>query len=133
MGEKNNLLKRLKKIAKEQGEVLLVDEKTGDLFALNYLEDSDCCKDNCDCGSVKTFEKNNNENEVYINNSVNESVDEAELMKKVNEDIAKWRAEEKNKEVENKNAENKDMGGDIKDETTDNLMEEERYYLEPLE
>ncbi|PIR11772.1 MAG: hypothetical protein COV52_02160 [Gammaproteobacteria bacterium CG11_big_fil_rev_8_21_14_0_20_46_22] len=128
MGEKNNLLKRLKNIAKQQGEVLLVDEKTGELFALSYIEDVDsCCGADCDCGSVKTFEENNHTNKVELGSDI----DEIELMKKVNEDIAKWRAEEKNN-VDNKTV-LEESSEDIKDEISDNLMEEERYYLEPLE
>ena len=120
MSEQNNLLKRLKKIAKQQGEVLLVDEKSGDLFALSYVEDTEYSGKNCDCGNVETLPKNE---EKDINN-----VDEEELMKRVNEDIAKWRAEEDKNKLSESKKEN------INDEdVANNLMEEERYYLEPLE
>lgn len=125
MGEKNNLLNRLKKIAKEQGEVMLVDENTGDLFTLKYVEEDSCCNNECDCGSVNMSTANKSTEQVKnINN-----FDEIELMKKVNEDIAKWRAEEKNVLGDNLKLENEEM----EEVTPDNLMEEERYYLEPLE
>ncbi|PIR66623.1 MAG: hypothetical protein COU51_02800 [Parcubacteria group bacterium CG10_big_fil_rev_8_21_14_0_10_36_14] len=113
MGE---LFKKIKKIAKEEGKAIVIDEATGDAFVIAPLEESKASVCRCEDKKEDTFsfEETVKEN----------SFDDAELMRKVNDDISKWREEQQEKQ-------NKE---DIQDKNEKNtLNEEERYYLEPLE
>ncbi|MBU4422027.1 hypothetical protein L6259_02820 [Candidatus Parcubacteria bacterium] len=115
MGE---LFKKIKKIAQEEGKAIVVDEATGDAFIITPLEKykNFACQCEDEKKDVLSFEEPEKEEK--------SDFDDTELMKKVNEDIGKWREEQQEKQSKGENQD--------KDEKN-TLNEEERYYLEPLE
>lgn len=155
MGEK--LFKRLKKLAEKRGEVILVNESGDDALVVMSLDryedltddidsdfvpnmdfDFDDVEDFCDKGMSEVFKEENFEERPIDDEKPKENdKEDEELMKRVNEDIAKWREEQEaqKKEYEKeKNTEEKIIFTDKNEENSENdLNEEEKYYLEPLE
>jgi len=140
MGEE--LFLRLKKLAKREGKIVFADND--DAFVILPLDEyegltEDLCGEECECGADHEFGE-----EIFMDDDKHDEEDK-DLIKRVNEDIAKWReermAEERKKsseqavKQEEKTEEFKDFGETAADETEKNdvLTEEERYYLEPLE
>lgn len=124
-----NLFVRLKKLAKKEGKVVFTDEE--DAFVILPLDEyemliGDICGEECECES-KNFGE--------------DIEDDKELIRKVNEDIAKWREEQKrhNDDDHNNDKKKAEAAVDLNDAAgktevkEDLLTEEERYYLEPLE
>ena len=149
MGE---LFSRLKKLANKRGEVIIMNERGDDAFVVmsleryeDLVEDMDICSEDCDYTN-DDFNISNidfsppSDIAVKIEEKDKEE-DERELMKKVNEDIAKWREEqEAHKNTENtktQKQEEKEINIPInieRDEKEESVLtEEEKYYLEPLE
>lgn len=128
MGE--GLFNRIKNIVKKEGKVIFVDGD--DIYAMMLLEKYENCPCNVDF-------KEETVDEDFVKESLPSEIDDKELMKRVNEDIAKWReeqqtvkkeepvVEETNEDFTAKVQKLDDFGGE------DTLMEEEKYYLEPLE
>jgi len=90
----SELFSRLKKISTTEGMVVIVEDN--EAFVLMPLEeyedfkDGECECDLCLCDGDK-------EEEITIKDEIEEAgvtSDDKELLKKVNEDIAKWRAEQ---------------------------------------
>jgi len=125
----SELFNRLKKIAKKEGHVVVLEEN--EAFVVMSLDEyEDICYDDgmCDCDC----HEEDQEEPIELAEDFEEDLGDSdkELLKKVNEDIAKWRAEQNQKEeIKQEVVENIEM----KDEKASNLEEEERYYLEPLE
>ena len=161
MGE---LFSRLKRLANKKGEVIITGEKDGDAFVIMSLDryedltdEMDFCPEDCDCAdddfdfslpSPSFTESIEDAGDAGFPSVFTEKkpedkeIDDKELMKRVNEDIAKWR-EEQDKSEEHKNIktqEQKEGDSSIpvniekeEDKVENVLTEEERYYLEPLE
>jgi hypothetical protein len=132
----SKLFDRIKKLAKNDGKVVVIDESGEDAFVIQSLDDYE--GENF-CGLPEAFDFDDAEDDETEEVKVAEAglpadfgVDE-ELMKKVNEDIAEWR---KNQEVaEKKEVKKEEKAPEIPEEPASEgvLTEEERYYLEPLE
>ncbi|MFA5133434.1 MAG: hypothetical protein WC459_01355 [Patescibacteria group bacterium] len=123
------LFNRLKRLTKREGRVIIVEDS--EAFVLMPLEEYESCmEDECDCGSSCRCHEINEVEEVAVKNSGLLAEDDKELLRKVNEDIARWRSEQSQKEEPIK--ENIEVFNE-KEEEKGSLNEEERYYLEPLE
>lgn len=101
----------------------------------DFISDCGCSStskdgEDCVCGSGE-IEKIAVKDEIEL--GATEADKDKELIKKVNEDIAKWRAEQAAKEE--KGAENVVAAPIVQEKSAEvaNLEDEERYYLEPLE
>ncbi len=157
----SELFNRLKKLAKREGKIVFADDK--DIFVIlpfNEYEslsgdfydeecDGECDDENCACGHEHNFDDDFNfGEEIFANTEDDKKPEDGEadkdLIKRVNEDIAKWREEqashESMKTVKHENKEeiviaSPSEGAAIPPEQKkeDVLTEEERYYLEPLE
>lgn len=158
----SELFNRLKKLAKREGKIVFADND--DVFVILLLDeyealthdfydeecDGECGDENCDCNHDKDDHDLDFDfgEEVFTTNEDDKKPedpedDEAEkdLIKRVNEDIAKWR-EEQQKLQEHKNIKSQEQKEKMPEKTVetvsgndknDVLTEEERYYLEPLE
>jgi hypothetical protein len=146
------LFKKIKKLAKNNGKVIIIDEYGKDAFVIQSLEDYENQQMDWDAEENWDEEEDDEEGEerefwessdfappipFEIPDMVEpeKETDDVELMKKVNEDIAVWRAEEEKKETpkaETKPAPAVQMTIN-EPEAESVLTEEERYYLEPLE
>ncbi len=166
----SELFNRLKKLAKREGKVVFADDK--DIFIILPLDEyemltDDFCEEECDCGNEECGCGNDYDlgEEVFTDSDKpgEEGADtDKDLIKRVNEDIAKWREEQANHEsiplrqgsagqvkiLEHKNIktplrpegfagqaeEREKVEEAVKPEAKDDVLtEEERYYLEPLE
>ena len=106
-------------------------------------EEGECGDENCDCRHDKSFDDDFDfGEEIFANNENDKKPDEDEadkdLIKRVNEDIAKWREEQASHEnIKTLKHENKEEEKPVEKvsemKKDDVLTEEERYYLEPLE
>lgn len=133
----SDLFIRLKKMAKKEGKVVFTDEE--DAFVILPLQEyemlaSDFCEEECECES-RDFDKDLGEDIFADNGEEKGEEDDKELIRKVNEDIAKWREEQqKNEKTEKQKNEDQLVKVADEPETKENVLtEEERYYLEPLE
>ena len=153
----NELFSRIKKLAEKNGEVVIINEKGDDAFVVMSLDRYEVLTENMDfCPEDYTNDDFNcefpsedidfsPENFVFEENKDNDeqkTIDDKDLMKRVNEDIAKWREEqEESKNQENKKVikqEEKEINIPVntigeEDEKENILTDEEKYYLEPLE
>ncbi|MBU1180425.1 hypothetical protein KJ885_05785 [Patescibacteria group bacterium] len=147
MGE---LFSRLKKLANRRGEVIVMNEKGDDALVVmsleryeDLVEDMDFCSEDCDCMDddfdTPDIDFSSPPSVVDKIEEKDKEEDEKELMKRVNEDIAKWREEQEQKELGIKNQElgrkDEEVPVNVKiDEKEESVLtEEEKYYLEPLE
>tara|TARA_B100000315_G_C14422745_1_gene516346 strand:+ start:327 stop:788 length:462 start_codon:yes stop_codon:yes gene_type:complete len=152
----SKLFSRIKKLAEKNGEVVIINEKGDDAFVVMSLDRYEVLTDNidfCPEGSMAgndldcepslediDFSPESFVSEENNNKSKQEAIDDKELMKKVNEDIAKWREEQEqkgsgdsNKELEKKTNDKPSVAIDLEEKEENVLTEEEKYYLEPLE
>jgi hypothetical protein len=141
----SELFNRLKKLAKREGKIIFADDK--DIFVILPLDEyeimtdsfgsddeecGECDDENCTCGHEHDFDHDSDfGEEIFMDDKKSEKPEEDEtdkdLIKRVNEDIAKWREEQAAIKPEKP----ADMAPENKKD--DVLTEEERYYLEPLE
>ncbi len=146
MGEE--LFDRLKKLAKKEGKIVFVDDK--DVFVILPLDEyemltDDLCGEECECEGDHDDHDFDFGEEIFANNEDDkkpedvEKEDEADkdLIKRVNEDIAKWREEQAAVKTEKPTpvvaSPSEGAATSPENEKNDVLTEEERYYLEPLE
>ena len=115
---------RLKKLLKKEGKIVVVDESGKDAYIMQTLEDYEDGLCGCDCCDDEDID-------VFGDDDWDNDINDEELMKKVNEDIAKWREEKKADEVLPVEKEEKKEEPQLKEDEA--LSEEEKYYLEPLE
>lgn len=135
----SKLFNRIKKIAKNDGKIVVIDESGEDAFVIQSLDDYE--EENC-FGESEPFDFNDFDDEETEEVRVGEGglpadfgADE-ELMKKVNEDIAEWRKnQEAMEKSEKKEIKKEEKPVELPEEPANegSLTEEERYYLEPLE
>lgn len=137
----SELFKRLKKLAEQEGRVVIVEND--EAMVLMSLDEYEHCSGECECG-YREDEENKTE-EAAVTNEMEEAEtldDDKELLRKVNEDIAKWRAEQEQSQ-EHKNIKTQEQEenilsaasapSDMASKIDGVLEDEERYYLEPLE
>ncbi|MFH1193947.1 MAG: hypothetical protein V1661_03050 [bacterium] len=142
----SELFNRLKKISGLDGKVIVIEND--EAFVLMPLDEyENCMGGECECGRCEDEDRNedNGIEEVVIKDDTEETEtpdtndDDKELLRKVNEDIAKWRAEqEQSQEHKNIKTQKQEDGilsisADTEKKTEGILEDEERYYLEPLE
>lgn len=104
---------------------MVIDESGKDAFVIQSLENYESERCECElCGDGK-------EQDGIGDLDDGDDAGDAELMRKVNEDIAKWRNEQKSGEAPSVARETKTDKAQSGQGAF--LSEEERYYLEPLE
>ncbi len=118
-----DLLARLKKLLKKEGRLVVVDESGKDAFVMQSLDDYEDGSGECDCC--------HDHDEDFEDEEWDDDINDEELMKKVNADIAKWREDQ---EKDGLSLDVKEEKVKVSDEKPDETVsEEEKYYLEPLE
>jgi hypothetical protein len=155
----SELFNRLKKLSEKEGQVILVEND--EAFVLMPLDEyENFSGGECECDFCEGEDADNEIEEVAVKDEAETTDDDKELLKKVNEDIAKWRAEQEQSSAsqtsekpfgfvapadaadrqEHKNIKTQEQEenilsapSDIVPQARGILEDEERYYLEPLE
>lgn len=124
-----DLFLRLKKLLKKEGKIVVVNENGKDAFIMQSLDDYENSSCECDYCNDENFRDDEWDDET--DDFDFDDINDEELMKKVNADIAKWREDQKPDEAAPAAKEVKVE--EPQEKTEEVLSEEEKYYLEPLE